>query len=552
MDNTPGQRRKLRVGLAPKLAGLLVVCTVALFSVFGYLNLRLQRRNSEQVILQSADRIGDLIQRSTRYQMLRNDREALYEMITAIGTQPGIRSVRIFNQEGRISFSTKPEETNTFVNKRAEACYACHAQGEPLRKLERPDRARIFTDSDGQHVLGVIRPIENEPACSNASCHAHPADRTILGVIDTDLSLSAVDMQLAEQQDEMAKFTTVAIVIFSLISIVFVWTVVGRPLKEVMGGIRQVTRGDLTHRLPVRSHDELGEVAEAFNTMAESLTLAKEEITEWNRTLEARVREETSKVERAQAVLISREKMASLGRLAAAVAHEVNNPLAGILMYARLTQKELEKMAPKGEGRDEMSENLRIIGRESQRCGNLMKSLLTFARQTSPNRQQADIHLLISDALGLIRHRAELQDITIEAKFAEPLPTLFCDPDQIRQVVLALLVNAVEAMPSGGRLGIEVRRGDANGVELSVKDTGEGIAKEAQEHIFEPFFTTKQDRQGTGLGLAVAHSIVEQHGGSIAVEATGSGGTTFLVKLPAETRDKQETKVALEEKGVTS
>ncbi|HUI75228.1 MAG TPA: ATP-binding protein [Candidatus Acidoferrum sp.] len=536
MIEEPGRLKRLRVGLAPKLAVLLVAGIVGLFSIFGYLSLRLQRRNSEQVILQSADRIGDVIQRSTRYQMLRNDREALYHMITEIGTQPGIRGVRIFNQEGRISFSTKPEETHTLVNKRAEACYGCHAQGEPLRKLQRPDRARIFTDGKGQRVLGVIRPIENEPACSNAACHAHPADRTILGVIDTDLSLSPVDEQLAEQQAEMAEFTGVAIVILSLISAVFVWTVVGRPLREVMGGIHKVAQGDLAHRLPVRSRDELGEMAESFNTMAESLASARREITDWGRTLEARVQEETMKVERAQAVLVTREKMASLGKLAAAVAHEVNNPLAGILMYARLTQKNLEKCAASGANKEEMNENLRIIERESQRCGNLMRSLLTFARQNSPNRKPADLRVLVSDALSLIQHRASLQGVAVDLNFEKPLPSLRCDPDQIRQVILALLVNAVEAMPSGGRLKIEACE-VGGGVELRVKDTGEGIAAEAQEHIFEPFFTTKQDRQGTGLGLAVAHSILEQHGGAILVESTGSSGTTFLVKLPVESHD---------------
>jgi two-component system, NtrC family, sensor kinase len=534
MKRRPARRAWLRVGLAPKLAALLVLSTAGLFAVFGYLNLRLQRRNSEQVILQSADRIGDVIQRSTRYQMLRNDREALYQMITAMGKQPGIRGVRIFNQEGRISFSTKPEEMNTLVNKSAEACYGCHTRGEPLHKLERPDRARIFTDREGQRVLGVIRPIENEPACSNASCHAHPADRAILGVIDTDLSLSQVDKQLAEQHAEMAQFAGVAIVIFSLISIVFVWTVVGRPLKELMAGIYQVSRGDLAHRLPVHSLDELGEVAGSFNTMAESLASAREEITNWGRTLEARVEEETTKVEHAQAVLLAREKMASLGRLAAGVAHEVNNPLAGILTYARLAQKDLENTVPDSQQRQEMSEYLRIIERESHRCGNLMRNLLTFARQTSPNRQPADLRSLIADALGLVRHQAELQGVKVETNVEEPLPELLCDSDLIRQVILALLVNALEAMPAGGRLQIEAKRGGGSSVQLRVKDTGEGIAPEAMPHVFEPFFTTKQDRMGTGLGLAIAHGILEQHRGTIAVEATSGAGTTLLVTLPVE------------------
>ncbi|MFQ5695838.1 MAG: hypothetical protein ACE5HB_07610, partial [Terriglobia bacterium] len=129
------RRNRLRVGLAVKLAISLLVSTAAFFTLFGYLNLRLQRHHSEEIVLQSADRISDLIQRSTHYQMLRNDREALYEVITTIGSEPGIRRIRIFNEEGRISFSTDPAEVNTLVDKRAEACYACHAQEAPLTKL---------------------------------------------------------------------------------------------------------------------------------------------------------------------------------------------------------------------------------------------------------------------------------------------------------------------------------------------------------------------------------------------------------------------------------
>ncbi len=211
----PGRARaRPRASLAVKLALALVVSTAALFTVFGYLNLRLQRQQSQEMVLHSADRISDLIQRSTRYQMLRNDREALYQVISTIGSEPGIRRIRIFNEEGRISVSTEPNEVNTLVDKRAESCYACHAaemtKGEPLRKLARPDRARIFTDTQGQRVLAVIRPIENEPACSNTACHAHPSDRHVLGVIDTHLSLATVDTQLVKNQAHLVRFTGVA------------------------------------------------------------------------------------------------------------------------------------------------------------------------------------------------------------------------------------------------------------------------------------------------------------------------------------------------------
>src|SRR5579871_535861 len=176
---------KLRAGLAAKLAVCLVASTAAFFALFGYFNLREQRRHSEEMVVQSAERITDVIQRSTRYEMLHNDRQALYNIIQELGSEPGIRRIRIFNKEGRITFSTDTHEVNRVVDKRAEACYGCHAQSAPLVKLNRPDRARIF-NGEGERLLGVIRPIENSPACG--ACH--PAGKQVLGVIDANLSLA--------------------------------------------------------------------------------------------------------------------------------------------------------------------------------------------------------------------------------------------------------------------------------------------------------------------------------------------------------------------------
>src|SRR5689334_12837741 len=169
-------KKRIRIGLAAKLAILLVASTAAFFVLYGYINLRSLRRHSEAQVVQTAERITDVIRRSTHYEMLHNDREALYNVIQEIGSEPGIRRIRIFNKEGRIRFSTDPKEVGTVVDKSAEACYGCHAQQAPLTKLARPDRARSFRDPSGARLMGVIRPIENSPACSNASCHSHPAE----------------------------------------------------------------------------------------------------------------------------------------------------------------------------------------------------------------------------------------------------------------------------------------------------------------------------------------------------------------------------------------
>ena len=528
----PGKR--LRTALAAKLAVSLVLSTGALFALFGILNLRLQQRHSEEMVLRSADRISDLIQRSTRYQMLRNDREALYQVMTTIGSEPGIRRIRIFNQEGRISFSTDPAEINQLVDKRAEACYGCHAQAAPLTRLDRPDRARIFTEPGGDRLLGVIRPIENEPACANAACHAHPPERRILGVIDADLSLAPVDAQLAENQRQLLGFTGLTVVLVSLVSVVFVWAVVHRPVRELIGGTQEMAQGNLGHRLEVHSGDELGELAASFNKMAADLDRANQELTDWARTLEERVARKTGELRQAEDHLLASEKMAALGKLAATVAHEVNNPLSGILTYTRLTLKQLEAEAPDPARRAEMISQLRIIERESRRCGEIMRNLLTFARQAPPQREPNQVNELAERALVLVRHQVELQGIELVTRLAPDLPPVSCDANQIQQVALTLLVNAVEATPRGGRLEVSTEAdAEEKTVRLRVRDTGAGIAPDVLPHIFEPFFTTKEDQHRTGLGLAVARSIAEQHGATLEARSRPGEGTEFILNLPA-------------------
>ena len=536
MATTSPGRQRLRASLAVKLAIYLVVSMVAVFSLFGYLNLRLERKHSEELVLESAGRISDLIQRSTHYQMLRNDREALYQVINTIGSEPGIQRIRIFNEEGRISFSTDPAEVNTFVDKRAEACYACHAQEAPLTRLDRPDRARIFTDAQGNRVLGVIRPIENQPACANAGCHAHPPERRIMGVIDADLSLAAVDQKMAEHQANLVSFIGLVVVLASLLSVVFIWVVVHKPVRELMAGTEKVAQGNLDYRLPVRSGDELGTLAASFNKMTADLADAHKELTAWTQTLEDRVEEKTAELQRAQTILVASEKMAALGKLAATVAHEVNNPLSGILTYARLTLKTLEKNDLSPAARAEMIEQLGIITRESRRCGEILRNLLTFARQAPPHREPQQLNTLVERALTLVHHQLDLQAVELNKRLAENLPLIFCDAGQVQQVVLSLLVNATEAMPHGGRLEVATEfDAKADAARVQVKDNGVGIPPEVLPHIFEPFFTTKESQQRTGLGLAVARSIAEQHGGAIAARSTPGEGTEFVLTLPLET-----------------
>jgi len=519
--------RSIRSRLAAKLAICVTVSTAAFFALFGYINLRMERSQAHDLVVQSADRISDLILRSTRYQMLRNDREALYHAIQELGSEPGIRRIRVFNKEGRITVSTDQPEVGSVVDKSAEACYACHAQSAPLQKLNRRDRARDFHDRNGEHLLGVMRPIDNAPECSNAPCHVHEAGMRVLGVIDADLSMKTADAQIAGHQRTLTWFLVAAILFGCAAAIAFMYLVVYRPVHALMLGTHRVADGDLEYRLPVQSDDELGDLALSFNKMTAQVAGVQSRI-------EDEVRRKTAELERVHKTLLNNEKMASIGKLAATVAHEINNPLFGILTYARLISRSLSRQ--EAAGREELLEQLQTIERESKRCGDLVKNLLTFSRQAPSHREPNDINTVVHRAVLLVRHKLEMQNIELVENLASDLPPADCDGNQIQQVVLVLMVNASEAMPKGGRLEVGTALDPARDrIIVQIRDTGSGIPEDVLPRIFDPFFTTKEDQNRTGLGLAVAHSIVEQHAGEISVRSTPGEGTEFTVVLPAET-----------------
>ena len=220
-EPTRGRWLRLTLTLSAKLNILLLGAMIVIFALLGYLNVRLHRQHLEQNTLLSAERVSDVIKHSTTEYMLRNDREGLYHSIQTMAGEPGMERIRIFDQEGRITYTTDAAEENHVVDKTAEACYGCHAQSQPLARLNRPDRFRIYRNAAGARVLGIITPIENQPACSNAACHAHPAEQQILGVLDTNLSLAKADVQVAESSRRMIAYTGCALLLIALAELVF-------------------------------------------------------------------------------------------------------------------------------------------------------------------------------------------------------------------------------------------------------------------------------------------------------------------------------------------
>ncbi|HRR27222.1 MAG TPA: HAMP domain-containing protein, partial [Acidobacteriota bacterium] len=331
--------------LSLKLILSLGCVTALIFAGFGYRVLERHRRNLERVTLQAADRVSESIKRSILYSMQLNHREHIYQAIKTLGGEPGVKKIRIFNEVGRISFSSDEPEIGTVVDKQGEACFACHSSSEPLNRLERSDRRRIFVDARGNRVLGLINPIENAPECYNASCHAHSADQRVLGVLDVTMSLQEVDATILAGRRLLLTQLVGAVAAVAVLWGGLVWWFVHRPVKELTSGTRRVAAGDLSWRIRFDSNDEMGELSRSFNEMAERLQAAQESLRRWAETLEMRVEEKTAALQKTHEQMIQVERMASMGKLAAVVAHEINNPLAGILTSARLLEKKLARVS---------------------------------------------------------------------------------------------------------------------------------------------------------------------------------------------------------------
>jgi PAS domain S-box-containing protein len=241
-----------------------------------------------------------------------------------------------------------------------------------------------------------------------------------------------------------------------------------------------------------------------------------------------------------QARILHQDKMMSLGRLAASVVHEINNPLAGILNYLRLMIRILNKGESSAEHGEKFRRYLELVEKETARCSQIVSNLLSFSRISTPSFEAIRIDELLQRCVLLSRHKLELSHIELEVRVSDDLPWVRGDLNQLQQCVINLIFNAVDAMPEGGKMVLDARcDAAAQQAVIAVSDTGAGIAPEHLTHIFEPFFTTKQEGSGTGLGLSTVFGIMERHRGSVTVENRPGEGATFFLKLPIAGRDRE-------------
>lgn len=505
--------------------------TVLIFGIFSYLFINHQNKQLIKEVFRGTSIFSDTVTRSTRYDMLMADREGVHRMIENIGKQAGVEVVRIFNKEGKIMFSTNKQEVAGYVDKNAEACYICHSAERPLERLSTLERSRIF-QAKNHRVLAMISPIYNEPDCYNASCHAHSKEQRVLGVLDIGMSLAQVDAELNRNRALSILFTLIAIICISTILGLFIHRLVTKPVKQLVNATEKVGLGNLDVELSQKTGDEIGMLSMSFNHMVQDLKKANQEIQSWNLELEKKIEERTRKLRMAREQLIQSEKMASMGVLASSVAHEINNPMQGILTYIKLMLKIISKNHLDDRQLEEFKKYLELMGNEIERCGDMVKNLLVFSKQSKLQIQEADINSIIKNSLQLVDNKIKLQNVEVETDLQNNIISIYCDVKQIQQTLIALIINAIEAMPKGGKLGVATLSLDHKQVRITIADTGMGIPADKIKNIFDPFFTTKEEAKSTGLGLFVAYGIIKEHKGTIEVQSEPGIGTQFHITLP--------------------
>ena len=522
--------------IGKSLAAKLIFSIAALILIGGglssYLLISSTRKNLIKDAIEDSAAYSDLVRKSTRYSMLTFHRDAIQQTVEEISSRKEIENIRIFDGKGRISYSSRPDEIGKRTDKKGAACGGCHRDSfNPSETLSQNGQWSII-ERGGHRVLTFVEPIYNGPSCYATSCHIHFEGQKVLGILQTDFSLSTVDNTIRRQTFAITLFAVAFMTVSALVLYMILSRFVLSPVTVISKAMSKVSEGELEQSVSIGSADEMGQLAATFNVMTKDLALARGRMENWTMALEDGIAKKTEELKRSQDKLIQAEKLASLGRLTADVAHEIRNPLTAVGGFAR----RLNKIAtgPKEK------EYAGIMLAEVDRLEKILKDVLTFSRDGRSHLEKNDLRDVVQDALKIYEDLFVEQSIEAEVRIEEGILPVLMDRDQVRQALRNLVNNAIDAMPKGGALTVTAGREEHNDVSymfLRVSDTGPGIAAEDLPLIFEPFFSTKTSVHGTGLGLSITRKIMEEHGGFIRAENI-AGGSAFTLYFPFQSDEE--------------
>ncbi len=513
----------VHISLIVKLTFATSLILIVFMGLLDNINLKNFRKVMIDYAVSNAEDVADVINQSAYDAMMTNDKTALYHMIGRVSKSQNIEHIRLIDQKGKVVFSNITGEIGSVVGKHADECIMCHSSVGSGISTDSMNRSRIIHTRSGKEALGFTKAIYSQPACVAASCHFHGRNDTVLGLLDISISLEMLRKKSHEYRLEFVMMACILLLLIGMLVTILIHYLVDIPVQRLVRHSALVASGDLESRVPVSSRDELGELSESINRMTESLGRAEKELKGWGDSLENKVAERSREIMRMEEQLRRSEKLASLGTLAAGVAHEINNPLTGILLYASIMNND-KRLDPA------LIPDVEKVISETQRCAGIVKELLEFSRESLPEKETIALETILDEVATFFHQQPDFNEIEIIKNYCTGLPLVSVDPGQIRQVFMNLVINAGHAMPRGGKLEISTYGSeDGRYVCAEIKDSGVGIPADDLPRIFDPFFTTKPE--GTGLGLSISYGIIESNGGRIEVKSRVGEWAAFTVML---------------------
>jgi len=492
-----------------------------------------------RTISQNGDNISSIIEGSLYYSMLENDKAMLQRTLDIISSMSGIDEVNLYDDANLPAYSSVHREEDCHCNPN---CISCHpGMSARFSSLEKSymvvgdvPECGIHQHVEGIRHLVIRQPILNEPSCYTAACHAHSENDRVLGSLLVTMPLEDLDAFSVQSSTDFMLLALLIIVVLVTFLVIFTNKRIKDPLNSIIQASEAVSSGDTSIRLEIESNllDDMRMVSLAFNNMLDKMDSATNELQNWSQQLEYKVQKKSEELSEAQNELIHVERIASLGKLSSSVAHEINNPLSGILVYNKLIYKQLNSADFYHPKKESILKNLKLIENETKRCGDIVRGLLDFSRKEREDFEPVHLHKLLDETYRLMTHSIKIADISFNTDFKARTDRVICSPNQVKQACVALVVNASEAVLEQGEIVIATSNPDEQHITISVIDNGTGISKEDLPHIFEPFFSTKRDTSGIGLGLSIVHGIVENHKGQLEVRTEPGQGTSIEITLP--------------------
>lgn len=525
-----------RSSIYARVIYIIAIASLFLFVSFSAIFKSVYSEYLNTVIRQRGNNIGSIVEGSLYYSMLKNDKSALLSTLDIINTMPGIDEVNMYDNRDSVVYSSYKDDPLMQGNPNCVNCHADFDQMFPVREKSYRiidfKSACIMNQSDRGHRQLLIRsPIFNEKSCYTAACHAHNKNEEVLGSLIIKVPLDVLDSAVNKSSTEFFILAILTTLILLSFLIFFTNNKIRKPLNAIVSASEAVSKGDRSRRLEIRPNllDDMRLVSLAFNNMLDTVEAANRELQNWSQQLEYKVQKKSEELSEIQNELIHIERITSLGKLSSSVAHEINNPLSGILTYTKLISRRLDKMELEEGTKKPMLQYLNVIETETKRCGDIVKGLLDFSRKDQENFKNRHLHQILKEAYDLLAHQMRIADIHFYTDFQATSDQVYCNDNQIKQVCVALLVNASEAVTENGEITMKTSNPDEDHIKLDITDNGVGIAQEDISRIFQPFYSAKQKASGIGLGLAIVHGIVQSHKGKIEVHSEPGKGTTMSV-----------------------